>query len=77
MIRINQPQNDNHGFIIPFPLEMLRLKKSFLNYGINLLNQFIKNMDKNNYELGKNEQINGQKVKDRKRRKIKNIEKKP
>ena len=36
MIRINQPTNVNHGYILPFPLEMLRLKKSFVNSGYDL-----------------------------------------
>ena len=46
MMKINQPLNSlNRGFILPFPLEMLKLKKSFVNFSLKMLDQLIRNTD--------------------------------
>ena len=45
MMRINQPLNSNQGYILPFPLEMLKLKKSFVNFSLKMLAQLIRNTD--------------------------------
>ena len=45
MMRINQPLNSNQGYILPFPLEMLKLKKSFVNFSFKMLAQLIRNTD--------------------------------
>ena len=44
-MRINQPLNSNQGYILPFPLEMLKLKKSFVNFSLKMLAQLIRNTD--------------------------------
>ena len=45
MMRINGPQNHNHGFIIPFPLEMLRLKQSIGQSGLTTLINIVRNKE--------------------------------
>ena len=69
MIRINQPPNVNHGYILPFPLEMLKLKKSFVNSGYDLVDQLIKGMNLNLMETVDNDLTNNPEAKTKKRRK--------
>ena len=69
MIRINQPPNVNHGYILPFPLEMLRLKKSFVNSGYDLVDQLIKGMNLKLMETVDNDLTNNPEAKTKKRRK--------
>ena len=46
MMRINHPLNSNNqGYILPFPLEMFKLKKSFVNFSLKMLDQLIRNTD--------------------------------
>ena len=45
MMRINGPQNHNHGFIIPFPLEMLRFKQSIAQSGLTTLINIVRNKE--------------------------------
>ena len=48
MMKINHPLNSrNQGYILPFPLEMLKLKKSFVNFSLKMLDQ-IRNTDLSN-----------------------------
>ena len=44
-MRINQPLNSNRGYILPFPLKMLKLKKSFVNFSLKMLAHLIRNTD--------------------------------
>ena len=49
MMKINHPLNSrNQGYILPFPLEMLKLKKSFVNFSLKMLDQLIRNTDLSN-----------------------------
>ena len=69
MMRINQPLNANHGYILPFPLEMLKLKKSFLNSGYDLVDQLIKGMKMKQTENVNTDLINNPDVKTKMRKK--------
>ena len=71
MMRINQPQNDNHGFIVPMPLEMLRLKQSFLDNGRYLISQLIKSINRSIIETKEIEKSDKTKIRRRRVRKNK------
>ena len=71
MMRINQPQNDNHGFIVPMPLEMLRLKQSFLDNGRYLISQLIKSINRSIIETKEIEKSDKTKIRRKRVRKIK------
>ena len=56
MMRITQPLHGNRGFILPLPLEMLRPRTSFINLGLEMFDQFVRNMSPGNTAESNNDQ---------------------
>ena len=46
MMGINQV-NDNHGYVLPLPLEMIKIKKSFVKTSLRIIDQIVINVNRN------------------------------
>ena len=46
MMGINQG-NDNHGYVLPLPLEMIKIKKSFVKTSLRIIDQIVINVNRN------------------------------
>ena len=46
MMGINQV-NNNHGYVLPLPLEMIKIKKSFVKTSLRIMDQIVINVNRN------------------------------
>ena len=46
MMGINQV-NDNHGYVLPLPLEIIKIKKSFVKTSLRIMDQIVINVNRN------------------------------
>ena len=46
MMGINQV-NNNHGYVLPLPLEMIKIKKSFVKTSLRIIDQIVINVNRN------------------------------
>ena len=46
MMGINQI-NNNHGYVLPLPLEIIKIKKSFVKTSLRIMDQIVINVNRN------------------------------
>ena len=46
MMGINQV-NNNHGYVLPLPLEIIKIKKSFVKTSLRIMDQIVINVNRN------------------------------